>query len=177
VLTSKPFITRLSIAESASWTSWKGLAEKAKGEIANILKDSIIRGVSTRDAARLVKERLDVSRSDARRIAQTSLLGAYREARIKEAERADEKYGIRTEMLWTSALLPTTRVTHGVRHSNTYTRSEVEEFYSKDGNRFFCYCSITEVLIQDGKPVISKAAKNKMEKEKKQWQKSREEVK
>jgi len=172
VLTSKPFITRLSIAESASWTSWKGLAEKAKGEIANILKDSITRGVSTRDATRLVKERLDVSRSDARRIAQTSLLGAYREANRKENERADEQYGIRTEMLWTSALIPTTRPWHASRHGRIYTREEVEEFYAERGNRYNCYCAQTAVLIQEGKPVISQVALKKMDKEKKAWDKT-----
>jgi len=172
VLTSKPFITRLSIAESASWTSWKGLAEKAKGEIANILKDSITRGVSTRDTTRLVKERLDVSRSDARRIAQTSLLGAYREANRKENERADEQYGIRTEMLWTSALIPTTRPWHASRHGRVYTREEVEEFYAERGNRYNCYCAQTAVLIQEGEPVISQVALKKMDKEKKAWNKT-----
>ena len=172
VLTSKPFITSLSIAESASWTSWKGLAEKAKGEIANILKDSIIRGVSTRDASRLIQKRLDVSRSDARRIAQTSLLGTYREANRKENERADDQYGIRTEMLWTSALIPTTRPWHASRHGKVYTREEVEEFYSRDGNRYNCYCAQTAVLIQEGEPVISQVALKKMNKEKKAWDKT-----
>jgi hypothetical protein len=172
IFKSEPWLTRLSIAESTQWLNWKSLGDKTTKDLANVLQDAIGKGVSSRETARLITKRLKVSRSDARRIAQTSLLGVYREAGRKEAESADEKYNIKTELLWTSALLPTTRKTHGRRHGRTYTREEVEEFYSKDGNSFFCYCSQTPVLIEDNKPVISKMAIKRMNAEKSKWEKS-----
>ena len=45
------------------------------------------------------------------------------------------------KLLWTSALLPTTRPWHGSRHGHTYSQSECDAFYAENGNSCNCHCS------------------------------------
>lgn len=66
---------------------------------------------------------------------------------------ANDLYGLKTLLVHISALSPTTRHTHAVRHAHLYTNEEVRDWYSKDGNSINCKCSQQSVLVDaDGKP-------------------------
>ena len=74
-------------------------------------------------------------------------------------------------MLWTSALLPTTRPTHAARNGKVYTTDEVRDFYGKNGNRYRCHCGQTECLLDsDGNPILTQGLKDKMQAEKSAWE-------
>ena len=169
LLTSRPFQQLLSVAENTSYYDWKSLGDNTKKDLANVIKTAIGQGVSTKEAARLIRKRLDVSKSNARRIAQTELLGVYRDARLQESERAQKDYGLNIKLLWTSALIPTTRPWHASRHGKYYTEQQVRDFYAEFKNKVNCYCAQTETLFLEGEPQLSKASQNKMKKEKAAW--------
>jgi hypothetical protein len=103
-------------------------------------------------------------------MAQTDLTDTLRQARWAEAEAAREDLGIVTGLLWTSALIPTTRPTHAAKNGKVLTTEQVREFYSRDGNIFRCHCAQTECLLdEDGKPILTPGLKAAMAKEKAEW--------
>jgi hypothetical protein len=171
ILFSDAYITRLSMARLADLTHFTGLAATAKADLAGIITSSIADGLGVKQAARQISERMGVSMSRAKLYAQTQLPEALREARWAESEWAEESLGIKTALLWTSTLLPTTRPNHASRHGRTYTVAEVRDFYDRDGNRFRCHCGQSEALIDDdGKPILSDKLKKAMTTERKKWQ-------
>ncbi len=118
-----------------------------------------------------IQERLEVSKSKALQYAQTDVTDTLRQARIAESEFAEQEMGIRTGLLWTSALIPTTRPWHASRNGKVYTPDEVRTFYSQSGNRYNCRCAVTEALLdEDGKPILTKSLQSKMANERKKWQ-------
>jgi hypothetical protein len=73
-------------------------------------------------------------------------------------------------MLWQSALMKTTRVTHAARHGKYYTPEEIDEFYSEGANRRNCHCSQIPALVMDGKPVILEKTQERLDKQREAWQ-------
>ncbi|WP_236452198.1 phage minor head protein, partial [Escherichia coli] len=110
-------------------------------------------GANPRDIESDIIKRADVSQSYARSIAQTEITGVLRESNRKEVIEARETLGIETIMLWQSALMKTTRVTHAARHGKYYTPEEIDEFYSEGANRRNCHCAQIPALVMDGKLV------------------------
>lgn len=173
VLTSPAYINLINIANNGIFDSYRDLTAKATQDLNAITGDAIIRGIGPKELARIIEKRLGVSKSSARLKAQTVLLNTYREARRAESQRAEDEFGIKTGLLWTSALIPTTRVSHAKEHGEIKTREWVADFYSKDGNLYNCYCAQTEVLILEGKPQISEVALERMKEEKEKWEKAK----
>jgi uncharacterized protein with gpF-like domain len=122
-----------------------------------------------------IRERLDVSRSAALQYAQTDITDTLRQARWAEAERAGDEYGLRLALLWTSALIPTTRPWHASRHGKVFTPAEVRNFYGQRGNRYRCHCSQTEALLDEaGAPILTDGLKRSMSKELKAWERTQD---
>lgn len=117
----------------STYSDWKLERDKACGDLANIIADSIGRGVNPRETASVINKRLDVSMSRAKTIAQTEQVGALRQAQRSEADWAKERLGLNTGMLWLSALKETTRSWHASRHGRIYATEEVEAFYAENG--------------------------------------------
>ena len=143
-----------------------------QADLAQTIAQAIGNGDNPRVAKAAIMERLGVSESRARLYAQSDITMTLRDAKMGELEDAEEALGIQIKLLWVSALLPTTRRSHGVRHSRLYSPDEVREFYSKDGNKFNCHCSIVETLIEDGLPQLTKKLKATMAAEKTEWEAS-----
>lgn len=171
ILTSPTYINLVNIANNGIFDSYRDLTTKGTQDLNAIIGDAIVRGIGPKELSRILEKRLGVSKSSARYKAQTVLLGTYRRARVAESQRAEDEYGIITELLWTSALMATTRPWHASRHGKTYTRQEVLDFYADISNASRCYCAQTEVLMLEGKPQISAASLGKMEKELEHWEK------
>jgi len=110
-----------------------------------VLSTGIENGQNPIEVARTIRDRFDVSRSRAERIARTEITGALRRARWDEAEDARISIGIRTLEMHLSALSPTTRASHAARHSRLFTVQEVREWYTQDGNSINCYLPNTKV--------------------------------
>lgn len=172
ILFSQPYQTRVGIAYASSYSDWKGLSEAARADLAGIISEAVAAGGNPKTVVTDIAARLDVSRSRAANIAQTEITGALRKARRDEADETKALLGLEIVLLWSSALLPTTRQTHASRHGNTYSTEEVADFYSRDGNKFRCHCAQTEALVINGKPSISEKLDEEYLKEKTTWEKA-----
>lgn len=170
LLSSPAYQNQIASAFVSTFSDWKLESDKARGDLANIIADSIGRGVNPRETASIVSKRLDVSMSRAKNIAQTEQVGALREANWNETDWASERLGLNTGLLWLSALKPTTRSWHASRHGKVYTTEEVRDFYAENGNRYNCYCSQIPVLLNDDGSIFNEGLENKLLTERKKWE-------
>lgn len=169
ILYSEPYLNRLQLAYTQGYSDWSGLSDYTRQQVASVVMEGIARGANPRDIESDIIKRADVSQSYARSIAQTEITGVLRESNRKEVIEARETLGIDTIMLWMSALMLTTRVTHAIRHGNFYTPEEIDTFYSEGANRRNCHCAQTAALVIDGEPVILESSQKKMDEAKAQW--------
>lgn len=169
LLSSPAYQNQIASAFVSTYSDWKLESDKTRGDLANIIADSIGRGVNPRETASIVSKRLDVSMSRAKNIAQTEQVGALREANWSETDWATDRLGLNTGLLWLSALKPTTRRWHASRHGKVYTTEEVRDFYAENGNRYNCYCSQIPVLLNDDGSIFNEGLKEKLTIERKQW--------
>lgn len=170
ILYSEPYLNRLQLAYTQGYSDWSGLSDYTRQQVASVVMEGIARGANPRDIESDIIKRADVSQSYARSIAQTEITGVLRESNRKEVIEARETLGIETIMLWQSALMKTTRVTHAARHGKYYTPEEIDEFYSEGANRRNCHCAQTPALVMDGKPVILEKTQERLDKQREAWQ-------
>lgn len=163
VIRSEAYRVRVGLARIKSYEHWTGLKGEAQSKLAGIIGRAVADGLNPRAAAKLIAEGLDVSKARARQYAQTDITDTLRQARWAESEATSEELGIKIGMLWTSALLPTTRRTHATRNGGVYSTDQVRAFYSRDGNRYNCHCGQTECLLDaSGRPVLTDRLKKTM---------------
>lgn len=170
VIYSEPYRSRVAVAQIKSYDQWKSLSESVRSELSQTIGRAVIDGQGPKAVRREIMERLDIGKSRAMLYAQTDITETLRQARMAESEYAAEQLGIRSGLLWTSALIPTTRPHHASRNGKVYTPKEVRDFYSKGGERYRCHCGVTECLLDDaGKPILSDALKTQMKAELALW--------
>ncbi|CAI2491084.1 phage head morphogenesis protein, SPP1 gp7 family [Serratia ficaria] len=170
LLSSPAYQNQIGAAYVSAYSDWKGISDKARADLANVIADAIGRGINPRETASIVSKRLDASMSQAKVIAQTEQVGALRQAQWQETDWARDRLGLNTKVLWLSALKPTTRAWHAARHGRTYTTEEVKAFYAENGNRYNCYCANIPVLVDDDGKVVNEGLVLRLIEEKKQWQ-------
>lgn len=170
LLSSPAYQNQIAAAYVSTYSDWKGISDAARADLANVVSDSIGRGVNPRETARIISKRLDVSMAQAKNIAQTEQVGALRKAQWLETDWAKERLGLNTAILWLSALKPTTRSWHAARHGKTYTTAEVEAFYAINGNRYHCYCGNVPCLLDDKGKIVNTGLVDRLTKERKEWQ-------
>ncbi|ENH3197870.1 phage head morphogenesis protein [Citrobacter braakii] len=169
LLSSAAYQNQIASAYVSTYSDWKGISDTARADLANVIADSIGRGINPRETASIVSKRLDVSMAKAKNIAQTEQVGALREANWNETDWSADRLGLNTGLLWLSALKPTTRTWHASRHGKVYTTEEVRDFYSENGNRYNCYCSQIPVLLNDDGSIFNEGLADKLAKERKDW--------
>ncbi len=170
LLTSPAYQKRIGIAYAQSYSEWKGISDKARADLASVLSDAVARGISPRETAKIISKRLDVSMSGAFNIAQTEQVGAYRKAQWDETDDTQSRLGMRTALLWLSALKDTTRAWHAARHGKTFTTEDVRAFYAEGGNRYHCYCSQIPILVDANMQPVSQTLVVKLAAERKEWE-------
>lgn len=169
LLSSPAYQNQIASAYVSTYSDWKGISDTARADLANVIADSIGRGINPRETASIVSKRLDVSMAKAKNIAQTEQVGALRQARWNETDWAADRLGLNTGLLWLSALKPTTRWWHAAEHGKVKTTDWVREFYSRDGNKYHCYCSQIPVLLNDDGSIFNEGLADKLAKERKKW--------
>lgn len=170
LLSSAAYQNQVAAAYVSTYSDWLLESDRVRGDLANVIADSIGRGINPKETARIISKRLDVSMARAKNMAQTEQVGALREAQWNETEWSKERLGLNTALLHLSALKPTTRTSHAFWHGKTRTVEEVREWYSRDGNRFHCYCSQIPVLLNDEGSIFNQGLADKLAKEQKQWE-------
>lgn len=169
LLSSPAYQNQVAAAYVSTYSDWKGISDRARADLANVIADSVGRGISPRETAKIISRRLDVSQSSAENIAQTEQVGALREAQLLEADWSRDRLGLNTAVMWLSALKPTTRAWHASRHGRTYPTEEVEAFYAERGNRYRCYCSQIPVVLDSAGKVVNPGLVERLESERKSW--------
>ncbi|MBT1833561.1 phage head morphogenesis protein [Enterobacter cloacae] len=169
LLSSPGHLNQVAAARLTTFSDWKVISDTARGDLTNIITDAVARGVDPRETASVISKRLDVSMSRAKSIAQTEQVGALRQAQWNETDWAADRLGLNTGLLWLSALKPTTRWWHAAEHGKVKTTDWVREFYSRDGNKYHCYCGQIPVLLNDDGSIFNEGLADKLAKERKQW--------
>ncbi|NIY47276.1 phage head morphogenesis protein [Cedecea colo] len=172
LLSTPAYQNQIAAAFVSTYSDWKLESDKARGDLANIIADSIGRGVNPRETAAIVSKRLDVSMSRAKNISQTEQVGALREANWNETDWAADRLGLNTGLLWLSALKPTTRWWHAKEHGKVKTTVWVREFYSRNGNRYHCYCSQIPALLNDDGSIFNEGLQIRLIQEQTAWKKN-----
>ena len=179
VLFTPEYQRRIAVVTSRTFNSMEGFTDDLITTTRRILGDTIAQGKSPRWAAQQLKGYLvdtegtqAKAASRAATIARTELGVAYRSAVMDESQRASESLGLVTKLLWVSALLSSTRGSHAVRHGSLFTRAEVAEFYSKNGNSINCFCSQTPVVVDENGDAFAKKIFEKMAKQEERWMQS-----
>lgn len=169
LLSSPAYQNQIASAYISTYSDWKGISDTARADLANVIADSIGRGINPRETKSIVSKRLDVSMSKAKNIAQTEQVGALRQAQWNETDWAAERLGLNTGLLHLSALKATTRVGHAFWHGKVRTTEDVRAWYAVDGNKYHCYCSQIPVLLKDDGSIFNEGLADKLAKERKQW--------
>lgn len=171
IIYSDAYRNRLAMAKFKSYEHWTGLAAEQRADLAQVIGQAVADGMNPKVARGLIRDRLGVGMAKALAYAQTDVTDSLRMARAAEADAAEAELGLRLLLLWTSALLPTTRPWHARRNGKVYTSAEVRAFYAERGNRYNCHCATTECLVDDdGRPMLTKGAQSKLANERRTWQ-------
>lgn len=153
VLRSRPYERRIALIRARVFEEMEGFQRDTGNDLARVLRDGIENGLNPREVKKTIRKRFNVSLSRSERIARTEITQAYRRARLDEDQDAQQRLGIRTGLLWLSALSPTTRQSHAAKHGQVLTQEQVRDFYSVDGNSIQCKCGQVSVLLdEDGSP-------------------------
>ena len=154
ILASDPYQQRMALVHARVFEEMKGLSADVKRDMARVLTEGVGRGLNPREVARNLTEQVGIEKRRANRIARTEVTTALRRARWDEAELSMDDLGLNIRLLHLSALSPTTRLRHALRHAHIYTVQEVRDWYAVDANSINCKCSQVEVLVDaDGKPL------------------------
>ena len=154
LLRSQAYGRRVAMVRARAFEEMKGLSGGIKADMARVLADGVGRGLGPRNIAKNLRSQAGIETRRANKIARTEVSMALRRAKWDEEAEAKADLGLKTKLLHFSALSPTTRRSHAVRHGRLYTEDQVREFYSQDGNGINCKCSQTAVLVDDdGKPL------------------------
>lgn len=154
VLLSAEYQTALQSVYVQNFGDIKTLSKRTADQVVQRLNAGISAGKTPTDIAKDIRERFDVSRSSATRIANTEVNKAYNDAKLNATDVAAKATGLRAGVIHLSALLPTTRATHGDRHGNAYTTVQQKQWWNSDANRINCHCSTQSVLIDRKGKVI-----------------------
>lgn len=169
LLLSDPYQRRMSLVNARVFEEMKGLSAETKRNMARVLTDGIGRGLHPTQVARNLRSQVGIETRRANTIARTELTTALRRARWDEADEAKKDLGLNIRLIHYSALSPTTRQSHALRHAHIYTIEEVRAWYATGANAINCKCSQIEVLVDaKGNPVNSKVVEM-AQKEFRQW--------
>jgi len=157
---SQPYQRRIGFVAAREFELLQGFTADVVKGTRFVLGDGIALGKSPREIASELQSRINVSKYRAKRIAATEITNALRRANVAEGRQASIDYGIKSKYLWMSAFKKTSRPNHIARSGMLHTAEEDEKFYSKGGERIFCYCTqILTVVDDEGKPLSDGAQK------------------
>ena len=156
LLLSDAYQRRMILVRTREFEEMKGLSNQIKAILSRVLTDGIGRGLNPREVARNIIAQTGIETRRANRVARTEITTALRRARWDEHDEAVDDLGLSVMLLHMSALSPTTRSTHAMRHGHLYTSEEVREWYSINGNAINCKCTqVTVIVDEKGEPLNS----------------------
>lgn len=166
---------RAAFVSARVFEEMKGLTDELRRSLSEVLTRSILSGQGIEETSKQIRATIGGKMKRAFVIARTEINNAYRDANATEMEALNNNIyddsDWELQLLWFSALTSTTRREHARRHGKTYTKSEVDRFYSRDGNAINCYCNQQPVLVNKKTgEVIQYSLFKKMEAQRSEWE-------
>ena len=149
ILQSTEYQATLRGAVVRNYGMIKSLSDRTSAQVIQEINSGVSGGFSPTDISKNISNRFKVSKSNAKRIADTEINRAYNDSKLKAAKTIETRTGQRTCVLHISALLPVTRDTHADRHGKAYTVEDQQKWWDTGVNRINCKCSTSTALIQD----------------------------
>jgi SPP1 gp7 family putative phage head morphogenesis protein len=164
-LDNQQTLRKAVLAASRSFEEMEGFAGDTGRDLSRVLFEAVQSGENPRQTAKTIRERFEVSKVRAERIARTEITMAQRRGRWDEVREQEAKFGKKVMVLHNSALIPgRTRHSHAARHGTLHTVDEEALWYTIDANAINCLCSTTEVVVgPDGEPLFGKKVIAKMQ--------------
>ncbi len=154
VLQSSEYLEALDKVFVRNFGTIKTLSDRTADQVIQQINQGISAGTTPTEIRESITKRFDVSRSNAKRIADTEVNRAYNDAKLNATEIAAKQTGLRAGVIHLSALLPTTREEHGDRHGDAFTVAQERLWWDSGTNRINCHCSTQSVLIDPKGKVI-----------------------
>ena len=154
VLQSTEYLTALDDVYVKNFSTIRQLSDRTADQVIQRVNAGISAGETPTAIAESISGRFDVSRSSAKRIADTEVNRAYNDARLNATDVAASHTGLRAGVLHLSALTSTTRSEHGGRHGDAFTTAQQRLWWDSGSNRINCLCSTRSVLIDRNSKVI-----------------------
>lgn len=151
----------LEFLYTRSYQDLSGWTDKLARETREILFAGFEQGKGVETIAREMVRRMDVSRSQARRIARTETNQAYARSSIAEVKRASEEIGKEVKLRWLTALDGRVRHSHASVHGIVMTPERASTIKTTDGIN--CRCGLAPVIPRAD--TAKKRAKFKSERE------------
>lgn len=139
---------------AADYSTIKSLSDRTAAQVIQVINSGVNAGISRDAIVDDIVDRFDVSRSNAKRIADTEINKAFNNGKLNATSEVERRTGVRTGVLHISALLPTTRDAHAARHGNAYTVEDQLRWWDSGVNRINCKCSTNAVLIDQQGNII-----------------------
>lgn len=156
ILTSRPYLDALRNVQVENFAVIKTLSNRTADQVIQQLNSGIRSGLTPTEIAKNITGRFDVSKSSAKRIAETEVNRAYTDAKMNAIDLASAESGLRAGVLHISALTATTRANHAARHGLAFTVSQQKQWWDSGTERINCKCSVLSVLIDSKGNVVQK---------------------
>lgn len=166
VLLSEPYREALNKVHVSNFESVKTLSQKTSSQVMQRINAGISAGETPTTISNDISDRFNVSKSSAKRIADTEINKAYTDSKLDANDIAAAETGLRAGVLHISALSTTTRNTHAARHGNAYTTIDQRQWWDSNGNRINCKCDVNSVLIDSQGKVVQTETQEKIKAEK-----------
>jgi SPP1 gp7 family putative phage head morphogenesis protein len=134
----------LQFLYTRSYDALQGWTAALARQTREILFDGVQLGQNSRVVAQRLQERIDVSASRARTIAQTETNQAYSRASIAEIDRAAEEVGEPIKTRWITARDARVRHSHAELHGVVMTTERAQRVKIEDGIN--CRCALVPVV-------------------------------
>lgn len=166
VLLSEPYRNALNKVYVSNFESVKTLSETTSSQVIRVINSGIDAKLTPTEISGQISERFNVSRSSAKRIADTEINKAYTDSKLDANDIAAAETGLRAGVIHISALTTTTRNTHAARHGNAYTTVDQRQWWDSGANRINCKCDVISVLIDSKGKVVQTQTQEKIKAEK-----------
>jgi SPP1 gp7 family putative phage head morphogenesis protein len=149
ILFSPQYLRGLRNTQAVNYGLIKTLGQDTAKSVFQVINDGMKGALTPSEIKRNIKERFDVSESNAKRIARTETNRAYTDARLNTVEQLAAQSGVDMGVVHLSALIPTTRRHHAARHKKVYTVQQQRKWWNTGANRIACYCSVRTVVFDE----------------------------
>jgi SPP1 gp7 family putative phage head morphogenesis protein len=140
VLGNKIHTDKLDVLYTRGYSQLKGITESMEQQIAHVLSDGMLKGMSPEAVANEINDRVDkIGKTRAKLIARTEIVYSHNVASIMETARLEGILEKELEMIWHTSIDGRERDTHRARHGKKYSKEEALALIGEP----HCRCSVS----------------------------------